>query len=103
MTRRAPINTDPIRAPLEQPPLFYRDGRRSTDEERGIVKAPEQDPAPASQLRDPFADITPMSWKDMLLPAVIVGVITIGVLVLRVSVIGLVLALGTFGALAKLR
>lgn len=101
MSSRKPESAEVTRP--AQPPLFYRDGRPTTDEGRGIPPPAPVEAEPASYLRDPFADIKPWSWKDWVIPAAVVGVIIVGTIALRVSVIGLVLALGTFGALAKIR
>lgn len=103
MSRKPEYNSDPIRAPLEQPPLFYRDGRPTTDEERGIVKPPDPDPAPESLLRDPFAGRRPTPLLPVVLLGIAAAVGVVALITLRFSVIGLALAFGTFGALAKLR
>ncbi len=103
MASRKPVLIDVHRTRPIEPPLFYRDGRPTTNEERGILPPAPVEAEPATYLRDPFADIKPWSWKDWAIPAAVVGVIVVGTIAMRVSVIGLVLALGTFGALAKIR
>jgi len=103
MASRKPVLIDVPYARPTEPPLFYRDGRPTTNEERGILPPAPVEAEPASYLRDPFAVIKPWSWKDWLIPAAVVGLIIVGTIALRVSVIGLVLAVGSFGALAKIR
>lgn len=103
MRRKIDYSGDPRRASLEQPPLFYRDGQAPTDELRGIA-APQQPNAEADSLPlDPFAGCTPTPiWPAVLLGiAVLIGVVAL--FALRMSAVGLLLAAGAFGTLAKVK
>jgi len=105
MRRKIDYSGDPRRASLEQPPLFYRDGQALTDEQRGIVapKLSNPDTEAASLPLDPFAGCTPTPiWPAVLLGiAVLIGVVAL--FALRMSAVGLLLAAGAFGTLAKVK
>ncbi|WP_439641302.1 hypothetical protein [Nevskia sp.] len=104
MARRNATHTDdPIRTRPTPPPLFYRDGQALTDEQRGIAAPQPPNPEADSLPLDPFAGCTPTPiWPAVLLGiAVLIGVVAL--FALRMSAVGLLLAAGAFGTLAKMR
>lgn len=104
MTRRTPINRDPIRAPAEPPPLFYRDGHALSDADRGIV--PPVAPQPIAEL--PPTDLAappfdPKQASSLVLPVLaVVAVIAAGWL-LRIGLFGGLLSVLMVGAIVKQR
>lgn len=103
MRKKIDYSGDPRRALLEQPPLFYRDGQALTDEQRGIAAPQPPNPEADSLPLDPFAGCTPTPiWPAVLLGiAMLIGVAAL--FALRMSAVGLLLAAGAFGTLAKVK
>ncbi|WP_428380934.1 hypothetical protein [Nevskia ramosa] len=87
------------------PPLFYRDGRALTDVERGIAipHQEEAEPTRAPHLAPSLEGSSKWSWQDWLIPVAVTTVIIGHMIAWRIIAIGLVMAVGTFGALAKAR
>jgi len=104
MTRRASINRDPIRAPAEQPPLFYRDGRSLSAAERGIVPSVAAEPIdelPPTDLAAPPFDSKQAS--SLVLPVLAVVAIIAAGWLLRIGLFGGLLSALMVGAIVKQR
>lgn len=86
MSRRSNYLPDPKRAPVQQPPLYYRDGRELSARER--FNLPE--PAPAPEAPPPFVlpKAPPVPMADRLLYLVVV-----------LAAIGFTIALYALGAI----
>lgn len=104
MSRRTKYDSDPKRAPVSQPPLFYRDGRALTDAERGIeplVVAKKAEELPPT-IFAPLPQAKPR-MSDMLVPLIIVLIGALVGLAFKMLFGALVFSGFLAGALAKAR